>query len=182
MYKNTHQHGNLNRGFTIVELLIVIVVIGILAAITIVAFNGVQNRANDAAVKSDLKNFASLMEVFRATSTTSIYPAWGDLTTSSLPFKPSKNAYAAASGSNNFTICIENGSTPNFAVVARSKSNKVFYVSSATGQGEISTWSTTAGDNCSHASVAVPAAGTAPQEYRRWGVSPAPANTWLWNT
>ncbi|RYF29318.1 MAG: prepilin-type N-terminal cleavage/methylation domain-containing protein [Chloroflexi bacterium] len=32
-------------GFTIVELLIVIVVIGILAAITIVAFNGVQKRA-----------------------------------------------------------------------------------------------------------------------------------------
>lgn len=34
-----------DRGFTIVELLIVIVVIGILAAITIVAFNGVQERA-----------------------------------------------------------------------------------------------------------------------------------------
>ncbi len=33
------------RGFTIVELLIVIVVIGILAAITIVAFNGIQQRA-----------------------------------------------------------------------------------------------------------------------------------------
>ncbi len=33
-------------GFTIVELLIVIVIIGILAAITIVAFNGIQNRAN----------------------------------------------------------------------------------------------------------------------------------------
>ena len=32
-------------GFTIVELLIVIVVIGILAAITIVAFNGIQQRA-----------------------------------------------------------------------------------------------------------------------------------------
>jgi len=36
------------KGFTIVELLIVIVVIGILAAITIVAFNGVQTRARDA--------------------------------------------------------------------------------------------------------------------------------------
>lgn len=36
---------NLARGFTVVELLIVIVVIGILAAIVIVAFNGVQKRA-----------------------------------------------------------------------------------------------------------------------------------------
>lgn len=35
----------LRSGFTIVELLIVIVVIGILAAITVVAFNGVQARA-----------------------------------------------------------------------------------------------------------------------------------------
>ena len=33
------------RGFTIVELLIVIVVIAILASITIVAFNGIQARA-----------------------------------------------------------------------------------------------------------------------------------------
>ena len=35
------------KGFTIVELLIVIVVIGILAAITIVAYNGIQTRANN---------------------------------------------------------------------------------------------------------------------------------------
>lgn len=37
------------RGFTIVELLIVIVVIAILASITVVAFNGVQQRANNTA-------------------------------------------------------------------------------------------------------------------------------------
>jgi prepilin-type N-terminal cleavage/methylation domain-containing protein len=39
-------------GFTIVELLIVIVVIGILAAITIVAFNGVTSKANAASAQS----------------------------------------------------------------------------------------------------------------------------------
>lgn len=42
------------RGFTIVELLIVIVVIGILATLTIVAYNGVQSRAVEAQMRSDL--------------------------------------------------------------------------------------------------------------------------------
>jgi len=43
-------------GFTIVELLIVIVVIGILAAITIVSYNGIQDRARTAQVNADLAN------------------------------------------------------------------------------------------------------------------------------
>jgi prepilin-type N-terminal cleavage/methylation domain-containing protein len=41
-----------DRGFTIVELLIVIVVIAILAAITIVAYNGIQNRSKTTASAS----------------------------------------------------------------------------------------------------------------------------------
>lgn len=41
-----------NKGFTIVELLIVVVVIAILAAITIVAYNGVTQRAKESAVQS----------------------------------------------------------------------------------------------------------------------------------
>lgn len=43
------------NGFTIVELLIVIVVIGILAAIVIVAFNGVQTRAQNAQKATEMK-------------------------------------------------------------------------------------------------------------------------------
>ncbi|RYZ85786.1 MAG: prepilin-type N-terminal cleavage/methylation domain-containing protein, partial [Moraxellaceae bacterium] len=48
------QQSTHTSGFTIVELLIVIVVIGILAAIVIVGYQGVTKRANDTAVRSDL--------------------------------------------------------------------------------------------------------------------------------
>ncbi len=44
------------KGFTLVELLIVVVVIAILAAITVVAYNGIQTRAKDAVVQQDLQN------------------------------------------------------------------------------------------------------------------------------
>ncbi len=54
------------RGFTIVELLIVIVVIGILAAITIVAFNGVQVRGRDVARTSDVKSLQKAIEMYKA--------------------------------------------------------------------------------------------------------------------
>lgn len=50
-----------SNGFTIVELLIVIVVIGILAAITVVAFNGVQDRARVATVTTDLSGATRLL-------------------------------------------------------------------------------------------------------------------------
>jgi prepilin-type N-terminal cleavage/methylation domain-containing protein len=53
------------RGFTIVELLIVIVVIGILAAITIVAYNGIQGRAKVAAMQSNLQQAAKKLETYK---------------------------------------------------------------------------------------------------------------------
>lgn len=67
------------RGFTIVELLIVIVIIGILAAITIVAYNGIQNRASNARVQSDIKNVQKLVENYNATNGS--YPSTGSLST-----------------------------------------------------------------------------------------------------
>jgi type II secretion system protein G len=54
------------KGFTIVELLIVIVVIGILAAITIVAFNGVQDRSRFAKAQSDISNLNKAVQMYYA--------------------------------------------------------------------------------------------------------------------
>lgn len=51
-------------GFTIVELLIVIVVIGILAAITIVAFNGVQQRANNTAKYQAAASYEKSLQLY----------------------------------------------------------------------------------------------------------------------
>lgn len=53
------------KGFTIVELLVVIVVIGILAAIAIVAYNGVQERARVSAATSELRDLENAIRVAR---------------------------------------------------------------------------------------------------------------------
>lgn len=67
-------------GFTIVELLIVIVVIGILAAITIVAYNGIQIRAKNAQTQSAMNSLARKIEIYNAREGS--YPSTGGLTVS----------------------------------------------------------------------------------------------------
>ena len=63
----------MRKGFTVVELLIVVVVIGILASITIVAFNGIQQRARDVARTSDIVAVQKALEIYRADNGT--YPS-----------------------------------------------------------------------------------------------------------
>ena len=69
----SYGQAQLRNGFTIVELLIVIVIIAILAAITIVAYNGIQNRANTSAVQADINGIAKKMEVYRLLNS-GVYP------------------------------------------------------------------------------------------------------------
>ena len=57
---------NKTKGFTLVELLIVIVVIAILAAISIVAYNGVTNKARDDERASDARSILNAAASYNA--------------------------------------------------------------------------------------------------------------------
>lgn len=61
-----NQKKSLSSAFTIVELLIVIVIIGILAAITIVSYTGIAKKANEATIQADLVNASKKIKMYYA--------------------------------------------------------------------------------------------------------------------
>ena len=63
------------NGFTIVELVIVIVVIGILSAIAIVSFSGVAKQASNAVVKSDARSLVGALGIY-GVSNADLYVSW----------------------------------------------------------------------------------------------------------
>lgn len=120
-------------GFTIVELLIVIVVIAILATISVVAYNGIQNRANDAAVQSDLRNIGQKVVSYQVLNDK--YPNSAGTFSSAVgpgTFKVSAGAYGnhytpAASNGYNMAYCLDSTvGTGGFALIAASKSGTVY--------------------------------------------------------
>jgi prepilin-type N-terminal cleavage/methylation domain-containing protein len=93
-------------GFTIVELLIVIVVIGILAAITIVGYNGVAQRAHVAVVQSDLSSAGSTLGAANAQNGT--FPS--DLASAGLKASPGTVfQYVYTSLDNSYCLTATNG-------------------------------------------------------------------------
>lgn len=137
--------GRAASGFTIVELLIVIVVIGILAAIVIVAFNGVQNRAKDTAVRSDVSNLVKKMEEYRVLNDR--YPI-SSANLETFNFRASKGGYQIApTSTSNLTYCwVTDGS--DAAVIARSQSNKIFLGRAGSVTEYTGTWQTSSSTRC----------------------------------
>lgn len=91
---NIKLNGQAERGFTIVELLIVVVVIAILAAITIVSYNGITARANTSSAQSAATTYAKKAELYQGEVGT--YP---DDAASDIIGAPADKSYAIPSGS-----------------------------------------------------------------------------------
>jgi|GEM_PF-1054748 len=102
------------RGFTIVELLIVIVVIAILAAITIVSYNGITNRAIQTSLQSDLRN---------AQKTIQLAELEGDIPTDSSAFKASNGAV--------YQYTYDNSTSPKAYCLTATIKATSFYISTA---------------------------------------------------
>ena len=97
-----------SRGFTIIELLIVIVIVGVLVAITAVGFNGITKSAKEASAKSDLKQAATQLEADKAKSSNNQYPN----NTNNLKTSPNNNLEITSDGT---SYCLSVTSTNNIA-------------------------------------------------------------------
>lgn len=96
------------RGFTIVELLIVIVVIAILAAITVVAFTGIQNRAKESASSNETAQVAKKLATYYSVNG-ELYPsALTDpaLSLSDANLVPSPYEYTVSSDQKEFCVTL----------------------------------------------------------------------------
>lgn len=116
-----------SEGFTIVELLVVIVVIGILAAITIVSYTGVTNRAIASSLQSDLANASQRLKLYNVDHGS--YPTGLDANNCPLGSAPSPDtSYCLKSSSNNsYTNYASNG-TSFFTLVATNTNSTSYTV------------------------------------------------------
>ncbi len=95
----------ISHGFTIVELLVVIVVIGILATITIVSYTGISQKAVGASLQSDLTNGSEQLKMYQVQN--DAYP-----TANNCPTPGAGEICLKSSGSNVLSYQPSTGSNP----------------------------------------------------------------------
>ena len=142
-----------NLGFTIVELLIVIVVIAILAAISIIAYTSIQNRAKTSRGASTASNIAKKAAAFHTIN--SSYPSYCQLVTNSL----SPTGSPPGSGFTGMGSCVAGGASAgsesaidDVSVLANSTSNTGtgYVLSASNGNAAVGYFSCTAGAHIYH--------------------------------
>jgi prepilin-type N-terminal cleavage/methylation domain-containing protein len=128
---------NSRAGFTIVELLVVIVVIGILASITIVSYSGIANQATVASIKTNLENNAKKMKMYYTIH--GQYPISFDV--NNCPDSPVIDNNYCLSMANGSSYKYSSPSTETFSIIETNGINS-FYVTENSSPDDINTLST----------------------------------------
>ena len=103
------QNEKKDRGFTLVELLIVIVILGILATVTVFAVRGMTDKAKTNTCAADRKAMEVAVEAFYADR--GAYPATAGVGTNTGP-------YTATNPSNGLVPDFLRAPSPNFSTIA----------------------------------------------------------------
>lgn len=101
-----------SKGFTIVELLIVVVVIAILAAISIVSYSGITAQSKVSAAKASLNTISKKLEIYRVNN--SSFPTASDNATWKSLLSESAGVI---NGTNNYALC-RTATGDRYAVIA----------------------------------------------------------------
>ena len=91
-----HMTRERTKGFTIVELLIVIVVIAILAAISVVAYTGIQERARETKIQNDVATIVRAIQAATASEAKTLVQITGSTATGSNCWGKASNTDLAA--------------------------------------------------------------------------------------
>ena len=126
------------EGFTLVELLVVIIIIGILAAIAIPVFLNQRKKGWDAAIKSDLKNLATseetyLTETGHYTATVTNLTDWKQSAASNYDTTATAPTVPKMYDGTNAVVTVDASATGGYCLQATSASGNIFKYNSTTG-------------------------------------------------
>jgi prepilin-type N-terminal cleavage/methylation domain-containing protein len=87
-----------DKGFTLVELLIVIVILGILATVTVFAVRGITDQGRTSACAADKKTLEVAIETFYAKNGNAVAPSTADLVTAGFLVANATPKYTVTAG------------------------------------------------------------------------------------